>query len=160
MIDKSILIEYRDACELVKETDQRIKRLRAVSESAAVDVVKGSNPVFPYQPVTFHIEGIEYGKYKDPAEIQQLEDSLKKQVAIARQKQNEMEDWLGTCPSRIQRIVHFRYIDGLSWDEVGRRCGNFTGDAVRKELSRFMENDDSVKNAENQSNPSKTQDIS
>lgn len=138
MIDKSILREYLDACELVKETEEDLRLLRSEYEQAAVDIVKGSNPVFPYQPMNFHVEGISYERYKNPDEIKRMEAILKERKEIAKEKKLAVESWINTIPTRIQRIVRFRYIMGYTWLETGNRMGDLTGEAVRKEFSRFM----------------------
>ena len=138
MIDKSILREYLDACELVKETEEDLRVLRYEYEQAAVDIVKGSNPVFPYQPMNFHVEGISYARYKNPDEINRMEAILSERKAIAKEKKLAVESWINTLPTRIQRIVRFRYIMGCTWLETGNRMGDLTGEAVRKEFSRFM----------------------
>ena len=44
-----------------------------------------------------------------------------------------------TIPARMQRIVRYRYLEGLSWEQVAARMGRgATADGVRKELERFL----------------------
>ena len=55
-MDKSILEDYIDACEFIKETEAEIKRLKK-KRRKVIDKVRGSNPDFPYEPRSFGIAG-------------------------------------------------------------------------------------------------------
>ena len=55
-MDKNILDQYMDACALIKETEADIQELKK-RKRVVQDSVKGSNPEFPYQSQSFHIEG-------------------------------------------------------------------------------------------------------
>ena len=46
-MDKKLLSDYIDACELIRETEQQIRRLRAKQSETTQDSVRGSNPEFP-----------------------------------------------------------------------------------------------------------------
>lgn len=54
--EKGILIDYMDACELIKETEEDIRKLR--KQEIVYDKVKGSNPEFPYQAQSFNLGGV------------------------------------------------------------------------------------------------------
>lgn len=138
MIDKSVLREYLDAKALAEETERDLQTLRDRYEFNAVDVVKGSNQSFPYQPMHFHIEGIDYRQYKNPDEIKRLEAILKDRLEIAKKKKLDVEMWMNTIPPRMQRIVRYKYIMNLTWNDTGIRMGHLSGEAVRKEFTRFM----------------------
>ena len=44
-----------------------------------------------------------------------------------------------TIPSRMQRIVKYRYLEGMSWEQVATRMGRkATADSVRMELNNFI----------------------
>ena len=65
-MDKDILHQYIDACELVKETEEEIRRIKRQRKTIVQGVVKGSSPDFPYTPQNFHIEGLSYSVIQDP----------------------------------------------------------------------------------------------
>ena len=48
-MDKGILDQYIDACELIKETELEIIRLENMQVQMAQDSVMGSNPEYPYE---------------------------------------------------------------------------------------------------------------
>ena len=52
-MDKGILEQYIDACELVKETEEQIRRLKNNRKTVVVDTVKGSMHDFPFAPKSF-----------------------------------------------------------------------------------------------------------
>ena len=142
-LDKSILVEYIDAKKLLEETEADLYRLKNRQGRIAVDSVKGSNPNFPYEPRTFHIEGVEYGEYKKSDEIRRLEKILTERRERAKGIRIEVEAWINTIPPRIQRIVRMRYMKGLTWDRISAELGYLSNSAARMELKRFLDNEDS-----------------
>ena len=56
-MNKKLLSDYIDACELIRETEQQIRRLQAKQSETTQDSVRGSNPEFPYNAQHFKIEG-------------------------------------------------------------------------------------------------------
>ena len=133
-MEKRILEQYIDACELVKETEERIRRIRE-HRTILRDKVSGSMQEFPYALTTFKVEG-------SPDEeidlIYQEERLLYLQKADAYELKIKVEEWLSTVPIRIRRIVHLKYFDGLSWEEVGDRVSTGGGESVRKEFNRYL----------------------
>jgi hypothetical protein len=57
-MDKRLLSDYIDACELIRETEQQIRRLQAKQSETTQDSVRGSNPEFPYNAQHFKITRI------------------------------------------------------------------------------------------------------
>ena len=137
-MDKHILAEYDDACRLVAETERDLAVLKRRLDGAAVDIVKGSNPNFPYEARTFHIEGVDYGAFTRNEDIKRIERILSDRREKANQKRIDVEYWMNTVPSRIARIVRLRYFRKLSWTEVSMQLGCGSGDAARMELNRFL----------------------
>ena len=137
-MQRSLLEEYLDACDLIEETERDLARVKAEFEHAAVDSVKGSNQNFPYEPRVFRIEGVSYGEYKNPDEVRQVESLLKERRKIAKQKRLAVDAWMNTIPSRIARIVRMKYFKGMTWAQVSRSLGYLSPDAARMELYRFM----------------------
>ena len=56
-MDKRILEEYIDACEVIKETEAEIHKLEERKSITANETVSGSNPEFPYNPQHFKVQG-------------------------------------------------------------------------------------------------------
>ena len=70
-MDKQILEQYIDACELIKDTKDEIGKLRKRRRQIQKDSVKGSAQEFPYTLQTYHLEGLGYATVKDPDELGQ-----------------------------------------------------------------------------------------
>ena len=64
-MDKKLLSDYIDACELVRETEQQIRRLQEKQSETTQDSVRGSNPEFPYNSQHFKIEGTTFSMRDD-----------------------------------------------------------------------------------------------
>lgn len=135
-MNKEILNQYIDACELIRETQEDIRRLqqRNVVQN---DSVKGSMTDFPYIEKTFHIQGIDI---ENEQQIEREKELLQQRLKQAKELKNEVEAYLNTIPLRMQRIIYFHIFKQMSWEEVatrmGRRC---TGESVRKEFERFIQ---------------------
>jgi DNA-directed RNA polymerase specialized sigma24 family protein len=51
----------------------------------------------------------------------------------------QVEEWMLTIPSRMQRIIRYRYLEGMTWEKVAVRIGRrATGESVRKEFENFL----------------------
>ncbi len=139
-MDKQILYQYIDACELVKETEEEIQRIKRQRKRIEQDVVKGSSHDFPYTPANFHVEGLSYSVIKDPRSLEVQEQILEQRKAAAEKIKLQVEAWLVTVPPRMQRIIRYKVFEGLTWGQVAAKMGRkATAESVKKEYQRFME---------------------
>ena len=76
-MEKHILCQYIDACELIKETEEDITRLKKRRKLPVQDSVKGSMHEFPYAAQNFHIEGLPYSFIEHPSYLEKEEELLK-----------------------------------------------------------------------------------
>lgn len=136
-MDKNILEQYIDACALIKETERDIQELNR-KKAVVQDSVKGSNPEFPYQPQSFHIEGSRED-VADRMSLRYEERLLKERKAEAERIKLQVEAWLNTIPMRMQRIIKFRYFEKMTWQQVAQRMGGKSSENnLKKEFERFM----------------------
>ena len=136
-MDKQILYDYMDSCELVKETEREIMNLELKMKTAVRDTVSGSNPDFPYERKTFKVEGLHFS-WADDSKIMRKRKLLEQRKKIAEEKKMIVEEWMNTVPSRVQRIVRYHFFDGLSWEETAKKMGrNVSGETIRKEFRKF-----------------------
>lgn len=139
MFDKQILKDYVDACDLVKETEEDIRKLKAKRGRTVQDSVKGSMQDFPYAPQSFHIEGTEY-TYEDDRLLQEEERLLLQRKEHAEQIRLRAQQYINFAPIRIQRIIRMRYMMKMSWNEIaGKMGGRATESSLKMELHRFLE---------------------
>lgn len=137
-MNKDILTQYVDACCLIQETEEDIRRLRRKKEGSIHDVVSGSNREFPYQQTHFHLEGTQF-TYLDDMKLRSYQDILQERKRKAEQIKLEVETIMNDLPPRMQRIIRFRFFDGLSWQKTAARIGSgTTADSLRMEFERFL----------------------
>ena len=135
-MNKDILMDYIDACELVKETEADIQKLRKIE--VVHDKVSGSNPDFPFQAQNFNISG-QVEHYMESSELEKEKQLLQDRMVKARYKKIKVEQWMENAPARIQRLVRLKYFERLSWEQVAERIGgNTSADSVRMELNKYM----------------------
>lgn len=138
-MEKEILSQYIDACELIKETERDIQRLRQRRKMILQDSVKGSMQEFPYAAQSYHIEGLAYATVQTPSLLDDEEHLLEERRAAAAGIKVQVEAWLNTVPQRMQRIIRMKIFEEMTWGEVAVRMGRkATADSVRIEFDRFM----------------------
>lgn len=137
-MDKTVLQEYIDACELVKDIEAEIQKLNRKKKTVIKTNVKGSMHEFPYVEQHFKVQGTTF-TVKDDSRLRYEEKLLEQQKANAEQVKLQVEEWMLTIPSRMQRIIRYRYLEGMSWGQVAVKMGRrATADRVRMELERFL----------------------
>ena len=137
-MDKHILSQYIDACEVIKDTEKEISNLKKKRKTIIQTNVKGSNPNFPYQEQHFKIQGTAF-TYGEDSYLRFEENLLKQQQENAEKLKLNVEQWMVTIPMRMQRIVRYKFFDKNSWGEVAARIGGkATADSVRMEFNNFM----------------------
>lgn len=135
-MDKKVIYEYIDARELVRETEEDIRKLRR--RRTVQDKVTGSNPEFPYQPQSFNITGT----LETAISEEDLEEELKllqSQRENARSIKIQATKLIGKAPIRIQRIARYKVFKNMKWDDVAAKMGEGkSGDAYRKEFGDYL----------------------
>ena len=138
-MDKGVLEQYIDACELIKETEADIRRVKKQRKTIIQDSVKGSMHDFPYAAQNFKVQGLVYAAVREPGALTAYERLLEERKARAEEIKVQVEAWLNTIPQRMQRIIRFKFFEGLSWSETASRIGRkATADSVRMEFTNFM----------------------
>lgn len=137
-MDKNILYDYIDACELIKETEDDIRKLKKKRKTIIQTNVSGSNPDFPYNPQHFKIQGTAFN-CSDDFQLRMEERLLNERKDNAEQIKIQVESWMNSVPNRMQRIIKYKIFEKESWEQVARRLGRkATGEGVRQEYRRFM----------------------
>lgn len=139
MEQKNILEQYVDACRLIEETEEDIRRLRKKKKDIVQTNVSGSNPEFPYQEQHFKIQGTTF-TYLDDRQLRMEEKLLEERKANAQAIKEQAEMFMNTVPPRMQRIIRFKIFQKLTWEDTAKKMGEReTAESVRKEYIRFFE---------------------
>ena len=137
-MDKSILYQYIDACELVKDTEREIERIRRRKREIVTDKVKMSDYEFPFGQISYTIHGIPRDG-QEQRKLDQQEALLEKRKAAAEVIKLQVEEWMETIPMRMQRIIRYKIFEGMTWKEVAEKMGRKnTENGIKKEFERFM----------------------
>ena len=138
-MDKNILSQYIDACELIRETEEEIKKLNRKKKTVIQTNVSGSNPEFPYNPQHFKIQGTTFN-YADDSQLRYQKKILEERKSQAEQLKTNVEEWLNTIPPRMQRIIKYKVFEELTWQQVAGKMGRkATEESIKKEFQRFFE---------------------
>lgn len=137
-MDKQVLLDYIDACELIRETEADIRKLRQRKGVVLQDAVRGSNPEWPYEARSFRIEGLAE-HVSDKWMLEEEERVLTERKVDAEHLKLQVEEWMGGIPMRMQRIIRYKLFEGMKWEEVAEKLGRkATGESARKEFEKFM----------------------
>lgn len=129
---KDIIKNYVDACELIKEIDESINNIKV--STYAHDIVSGSSPEFPYHRIGIHISG----SSPDPKKEKER-DLLYRRRQMAYELKTKAEEEMSMMPARIQRIIRYKIMDGMRWEEVAEKMGRgCTGNSIRMEFNRYF----------------------
>ena len=138
-MDKNILSQYIDVCELIKETEEEIKKLNRKKKTVIQTNGSGSNHDFPYNPQHFKIQGTTFS-LKDDSHLRYQQKVLEERRKQAQQLKISVEEWLNTIPPRMQRIIKYKVFEELTWQQVARKMGRkATEGSVKMEFQRFFE---------------------
>ena len=138
-MDKNILSQYIDACELIKETEEEIKKLNRKKKTVIQTNVSGSNPEFPYNPQHFKVQGTTFS-VRDDSQLRCQQKILEERRTQAEQLKTDVEEWLNTIPPRMQRIIKYKVFEEQTWQQVAGKMGRrATETSVKKEYQRFFE---------------------
>ena len=128
-----------DACALVRETEEDIKKIREKKKRVIQESVMGSNHEWPYQEKHFHIRGVEESS-KEEKRLEEEEKILSSRKENAEKIRERVNVWMNTIPIRMQRIIRYKIFERMTWEQVAEKIGRgATMDSVRMEFKNFME---------------------
>ena len=138
-MDKRILEQYMDAEEIIKETERDIEHLRKRRKTIISGSVKGSMHDFPYAETHFKLEGTSF-TYEEDERLREEERLLEERKDNAKQIKLQVQQWMNSLSTRMQRIIRYKFFEGMSWEQVADQMGRkATGESIRKEFNRFLE---------------------
>lgn len=151
-MDRTILIEYADMKEEIKDLRRRIEKdkraLEKLNKETVIDTVSrgkkgrkslGTARVEGKPRMTIELKKNAYIKKID--QLEQLETDLL-------EKQRQVEEYIQQIEkSKLRMIFQLYYVDGLTWEMVAMKMNNmfprkkipFTKDGCRMMHNRFLE---------------------
>lgn len=144
-MDKSILTQYTDLQKEIKDIRRRAEGVRRQLErleggGTVIDAVKGTRQDGTFGSI--RIEGFPYAEYDKRRRslygyLLKLEEAEGKLLELA----NKAEEYINSIEdSRMRRIIRYRFIDKLTWNEVADKLGgNATEGSIKMAVARFFE---------------------
>ena len=139
-MDKQELSQLKYISREIGELQKQIENVRYSVETRIVsDTVLGSSRSLPYAQYVIGISGVEnIDTYE--RRIKRLKNKLKARLDELMSKLEDMEEYIASIPdSEIRLIIQYRYISGLSWQQIAASIGaQGDGSTERKKLDRFF----------------------
>lgn len=148
-MDKTILIEYADMKEEIKDLRKRIDKLEKEIKRISVvsDSVKGTRPDGTYGSI--RITGYPFPEERrKTAALKKYQSLLAAKEAELLELMTQVEEYIETIPKSELRIMfRFYYIDDLTWYQVALQMNEkfpdrrikYTDDNCRIRHDRFLE---------------------
>ncbi len=141
-MDKKILKQLPNIRREIRELEREIasvqKNIDDLRRNKIYDTVVGSREDLTIGPIK--VRGHPKGYEKKISELQKKKALMNSKKMELLQIENEAEAYINSIQdSRMRRIMRFRYVDGLSWQQVAAKMGSpYTADSCRMAHKRFM----------------------
>ena len=141
---KEELDQLQDLREEIRELEYKIARLRCRGTRVVSDKVQASSKEFPYTPTNVKITGIDFkGDERSRQQLTRKELLLKVRKQQAEEQELRITEYINTVgDSKIRRMMEYKYIEGYTWEKIGRlmHCDRTTAEkAVAKYLREHPE---------------------
>ena len=134
--------DLEQLCDLRKEITEleyKIAKLKSRGSRIVSDKVQESSKEFPYVQTTVKIEGYDYaGEQKSRRLIRQKKILLQQRKEQAEALELRITMYINSIPdSKIRRIIEYKYIEGYTWEKIGRifHCDRTTAE---KKVSNYL----------------------
>jgi len=138
-VTKEELSQLGDLRKEIRELREKIAYLSKKGTRIVSDKVQASSKEFPYIETSVKISGIEYLDEKARKQKTEREILLAIRLRQAIVKEAEITAFINSVEdSGVRRLLEFRYIDGLTWEEIGRidHCDRTTAE---KKVSKYLQ---------------------
>ena len=136
---KGELEQFRDLKEEIEELECKIANLLSKYGQVVTDKVRASSKEFPYIETSVKITGIDFaGDKKKQIQIADKRLLLNQRKAQAERLELRITTYINSITeSRIRRMMEYKYIEGRTWEEIGRilHCDRTTAE---KKVSRYL----------------------
>lgn len=135
---KGELEQLRDLRKEIRELDDKIERMQAQRAGKTTDRVYTSMKEYPYVYTVKTITGVDIKDKKRRKELTETEILLLRRRQQAVNEEYKISQYIKSIKdSRIRRIIHLRYEEGLSWEKVAEAM-NYDRTYPEKLLSKYL----------------------
>lgn len=134
--------DLEQLCDLRKEIaelEHKIARLSSRGSRIVSDKVQASSKDFPYVQTTVKIEGYDYvGDQKSRKQLRKKRILLQQRKEQAEALELRITQYINSISdSGIRRMIDYKYIEGYTWEKIGRifHCDRTTAE---KRVSNYL----------------------
>ena len=134
--------DLEQLCDLRKEIaelEYKIARLSSRGSRVVSDKVQASSKDFPYVQTTVKIEGYDYvGDQKSRKQLRKKRILLQQRKEQAEALELRITQYINSISdSGIRRMIDYKYIEGYTWEKIGRifHCDRTTAE---KRVSNYL----------------------
>ena len=134
--------DLEQLCDLRKEIaelEYKIARLSSRGSRIVSDKVQASSKDFPYVQTTVKIEGYDYvGDQKSRKQLRKKRILIQQRKEQAEALELRITQYINsTSDSGIRRMIDYKYIEGYTWEKIGRifHCDRTTAE---KRVSNYL----------------------
>jgi DNA-directed RNA polymerase specialized sigma24 family protein len=134
------LSQYRAIKNEIDDLSFRINQLQEQKLQISTTKVKGSLSDFPYIEANFNVTGPDYDE-EDRRKTRISELIRKRRVKLSElvEKETELHDYIYSIPeSEIRQMFTMRFIDGVSYETMGRKL-HMDRTTVAKKMKKYLE---------------------
>jgi DNA-directed RNA polymerase specialized sigma subunit len=143
LVTEQILGQYRAIKNEIEDLSFRIKRVEEKGVPMVSDRVRGSSRHFPYIEKYYYITGVDVEEdNKRRKLIQELQRKRNQKLDELLELESIIHDYIYEIPdSEVRQIFIFRYIDGLSQEEIGMKL-HMDRSGVSKRITKYLDRTD------------------
>ncbi len=140
-MNKKDFEDYQKIGLRISSLNDRIEKLEAMAAQYEYGAVKGSNPDFPYQPMSFHVSGYNIREdEKKRNRIQNLKIQLEKEIKKEEAKRLEIEEFINSIEDRTDNLIFtYYYLDKMGQEEIARKLHLAQCNVSRRISKYFVE---------------------
>jgi RNA polymerase sigma factor (sigma-70 family) len=133
------LSQYRAIQKEIEDLSMRIKKFEDMGTPMVSDRVRGSSKHFPYIEKYYYVSGVDTeANNKRKKLISQLQKKRSDMIEELLKMEQEIHDYIYTIPdSEVRQIFVFRYIDGLSQEEIGDKL-HMDRSGVSRRITKYL----------------------
>lgn len=119
-----------------KEIELIQKELNSVEPDYTKDSVVGSDPNFPYIQHSFTISGYYRESYE--RKVQRIQNRLNRKLQELMDEKDRITEYIYSLDdSDLRQILMYKYVNGLTWEEIGTNMG-YAAITVRVKHDKFI----------------------
>ncbi len=131
--------DYQKIGLRISSLRDRISKLEDMAARYEYGAVRGSNPDFPYQPMSFHVSGYNIREEeRKRAKIRDLKLQLEKEIRKEEEKRLEIEEFINAITDRTDNLIFtYCYLEKMSQEEVARKL-HIDQSRVSRRISKYL----------------------